>query len=63
MIEESLWIDFITFNHEFSDDVILSFSRKNKIHAGIARGRVCFEYNEYYRKRSVITVMNKLEVE
>ena len=63
LIEQGLWSDFITLNHEFTDDIILKFSKKHKIHPGIVRGRVCFEHNEYYRKRSVITAMNKLEVE
>jgi HTH-type transcriptional regulator/antitoxin HigA len=62
LIEEDLWSDFITLNHEFTDDIILKFSKKHKIHPGIVRGRVCFEHNEYYRKRSIITAMNKLEV-
>ena len=62
LIEENIWIDFINLNENFSDEVILKFSKKNKIHPGIVRGRVCFEYNEYYRKRSSITAMNKLEV-
>jgi len=63
LIEEGLWNDFITFNHEFTDEVILRFSEKHKIHPGIVRGRVCFENNEYYRKRSVITSMNKLKLD
>lgn len=62
LIEESLWNDFITFNEDFTDEVILKFAKKHKVHPGIIRGRVCFEYNEYYRKRSVITALNKLEV-
>ncbi len=62
LIESDIWSDFITFNEEFTDDIILEFSRKYKIHPGIVRGRVCFEYNEYYRKRSIITEMNKLTV-
>ncbi|WP_412561856.1 helix-turn-helix domain-containing protein [Winogradskyella sp. MIT101101] len=63
LIEQNLWSDFITLNEEFTDDIILDFSKRHKIHAGIVRGRVCFEYNEYYRKRSVITALNKLEVD
>tara|TARA_R110002049_G_scaffold234319_2_gene407555 strand:+ start:4645 stop:5742 length:1098 start_codon:yes stop_codon:yes gene_type:complete len=62
LIEENIWSDFITFNHEFTDDIILKFSKKHKIHPGIVRGRVCFEHNEYYSKRSIITAMNKLEI-
>ncbi|MCK0115127.1 HigA family addiction module antitoxin [Gelidibacter sp. F63206] len=61
LIEQNTWSDFITLNEEFNDDIILEFSKKHKIHPGIVRGRVCYEYNEYYRKRSTITEMNKLE--
>ncbi|MEE9361981.1 MAG: HigA family addiction module antitoxin [Cellulophaga sp.] len=63
LIEQNLWSDFITLNNEFTDSIILKFSKKYKIHPGIVRGRVCFEHNEYYRKRTIITTMNKLEVE
>ncbi len=63
LINQELWNDFVTFNDEFTDDVILRFSKENKIHPGIVRGRVCHENNEYYMKRSIITSMNKLEVE
>ncbi len=62
LIDESLFDDFIASYEEYTDDVILSFSKKNKIHPGIVRGRVCHTYNEYYRKRSIITSMNKLQV-
>jgi HTH-type transcriptional regulator/antitoxin HigA len=62
LIEQFIWSDFITLNEEFTDDIILNFSRKHKIHPGIVRGRICFEHNEYYRKRTVITELNKLEV-
>ncbi|MCL6217042.1 ImmA/IrrE family metallo-endopeptidase [Zunongwangia pacifica] len=62
LIEQKLWNDFINLNEEFSDEVILDFAKNNKIHPGIVRGRVCFEYNEYYRKRSSITAMNRLEL-
>ncbi len=63
LINQDIWSDFITFNDEFTDDVILSFSKKYKIHPGIVWGRVCFEHNEYYSKRTVIRPMNILEVD
>lgn len=62
LIEQGLWSDFITLNEEYSDEIILDFARKHKIHPGIVRGRVCYEHNEYYRKRSSITELNKLTV-
>lgn len=60
LIDLSLWDDFILLNYEFTDDIILEFSKKTKVHPGIIRGRVCFEYNEYYRKRSLIKIRNIL---
>jgi len=63
LIEQSLWSDFINLNEDFTDEIIIDFARKHKIHPGIVRGRVCFEYNEYYRKRSTITTLNKLKVD
>lgn len=63
LIGQSIWSDFITLNEEFTDEIIFDFSKKHKIHPGIVRGRVCHEYNEYYRKRSAITTLNKLELD
>ncbi len=60
LIDSSLWDDFILLNQEFTDDIILKFSKKTKVHPGIIRGRVCFEDNEYYRKRSSINSINSL---
>ena len=63
LIDRNIWSDFITLNEEFTDNIILDFAKKHKIHPGIVRGRVCFEYNEYYRKRSIITRLNKLRID
>jgi HTH-type transcriptional regulator/antitoxin HigA len=62
LINPLVWNEFIMTNEidGFSDGVILEFSDKHKIHPGIVRGRVCFDFNEYYRKRSAITSLNKL---
>lgn len=60
LIDPVLWNDFIVSNDEFSDDVILDFSEKTKVHPSIIRGRVCFEFPEYYRKRSTINGINVL---
>ena len=46
----------------YSDEAILRFSKENEVHPGIVRGRVCHLFNEYYRKRSIITAKNRLEV-
>jgi len=61
LIDSDLFNDFIAFNDEYSDAVILEFSSKNRIHPGIVRGRICHLFNEYYRKRSSITSLNKLK--
>lgn len=62
LINPLAWNEFISHNEldGFSDEVILEFSKEHKIHPGIVRGRVCHEFNEYYRKRSTITSLNKL---
>ncbi len=60
LIDFVLWNDFIISNDEFNDDVILNFSKKIKVHPSIIRGRVCFEFPEYYRKRSAINGINIL---
>lgn len=61
LIDVNLFNDFIVINDEYSDDSIIKFSKKNKVHPGIVRGRVCYLHNEYYRKRSSITLLNKLK--
>lgn len=60
LINSDLWNDFIILNDEFNDDVIYNFSSKIKVHPAIIRGRVCFEFPEYYRKRSSINSINVL---
>lgn len=62
LINPKLFNDFLVLNDEYDDETILEFSRKNNIHPGIVRGRICHEFPEYYRKRTSITAMNKLEV-
>jgi HTH-type transcriptional regulator/antitoxin HigA len=61
LIDVDLFNDFMVIHHEYTDDLIIEFSNKNKIHPGIVRGRVCYLHNEYYRKRSTITSLNKLK--
>jgi HTH-type transcriptional regulator/antitoxin HigA len=62
LIDSKLFNDFLVLNEDYSDESILEFSRNNKIHPGIVRGRICFEFPIYYRKRTAITALNKLEV-
>ncbi len=63
LIDVDLFNDFIVMNDEYSDESIIRFSNENKVHPGIVRGRVCYLHNEYYRKRSSITLLNKLKVD
>lgn len=61
LIDPDKWRDFILSNYEYDDKTILKFSKVNKIHPGIVRGRICFHEPEYYRKRSIINLMNVLD--
>ncbi len=61
LIPQDLWDDFITFNHSFNDSVIYEFANENNIHPAIVRGRVCFEFPEYYRRRTSINKLNILD--
>jgi HTH-type transcriptional regulator/antitoxin HigA len=63
LIDSITWDDFISHNDAFSDEVIIKLSNKIKVHPGIIRGRVCFEFPEYYRKRTTITESNKILVD
>lgn len=60
LINQDLFEEFISSHDEYTDDLIIEFAERNKIHPGIVRGRICFEFPEYYRKRSSITAMNRL---
>ena len=57
-IEE--WNEFVLSNEVFSDDVIYDFAERINIHPAVVRGRVCFEYPNYYRRASEITKSNKI---
>lgn len=62
LIKPEDWDKFYLDNQmNFSDDVIYKFSKEVKVHPGIIRGRVCFEHPRYYRKRTTITELNKLD--
>lgn len=58
LIDQDLWEEFESSTDVYSDKMILSFAKKNKIHPAIVRGRVCFEHNNYYRRKSSITQTN-----
>jgi len=60
LIPLDAWNQFIQANDVFSDDVIIDFAEEINIHPAIVRGRVCYEYNNYYRRASNITSTNKI---
>lgn len=60
LIDKDLWLDFLYENETFEDSVIREFADKNKINACIVRGRVCYEFPQYYRKRSELNAENFL---
>lgn len=60
LISLDTWDDFVYRNTSYSDEVIMRFSKSIKVHPAIIRGRVCFENNEYYRRRTRINIQNVL---
>ncbi len=60
LIPQKDWNNFILESPNFRDEFILKFSKKVNIHPAIVRGRVCYEYNNYYRRASDITTINKI---
>jgi len=62
LINQAIFDDFVASNDDYSDEAILHFAKLNKVHPGIVRGRICFEFPEYYRKRSSVTNMNRLKL-
>lgn len=61
LINQEVWDDFIFSHEEYNDEIMLELSKKIKVHPGIIRGRICFQYPEYYSKRSVINKKNLLK--
>lgn len=56
------WNQFVESTFEFTDEAIREFANKVKMHAAIVRGRVCYEFNNYYRRASDITAENKIDL-
>lgn len=62
LIDEDLWLKFYYTNIDnFNDGNILRFAEDNRIHPGIIRGRICNMDKSYYKKRSAINSINKIE--
>lgn len=63
LIPEDKWFDFINFSDSFKDSVIYNFANENSIHPAIVRGRICHEFPEYYRRRTTISKINRINLE
>jgi len=58
LIQQHEWENFERSHLIYTDEAIIEFSKKINVHPAIIRGRVCFEYNNYYRRKSSITSEN-----
>jgi HTH-type transcriptional regulator/antitoxin HigA len=61
LIREADWNDFVESHTEYKDVYIYKFAKKIGIHPAIVRGRVCFEFENYYRRSSEITSSNIIQ--
>jgi len=62
LIDEDLWLKFYyTQIDNFNDSNIMRFAEDNRIHPGIIRGRICNMDKSYYKKRSAINSINKID--
>lgn len=59
LIDAEAW-DRFYYNFDFTDSSIREFSKSERIHPVIVRGRICYKHNEYYRRRSSINVENEI---
>lgn len=62
LIPQEEWNEFVANNPIFTDKAIYDFSNKIEIHPAIVRGRVCYEFNNYYRRRSSINDLNNISL-
>ncbi|WP_417612574.1 HigA family addiction module antitoxin [Owenweeksia hongkongensis] len=60
LIPKEAFDSFIQTYPVYTDAIIRRFAKENKIHPGIVRGRICFEFNNYYRRKSGIIRENEL---
>lgn len=60
LIPFNYWREFVLENYDFDDEVIDRFSKIVKVHPAIVFGRICYEYPEYYRRRSIFKSTNVL---
>lgn len=57
LIPQTEWENFY-YSFNFTDDNILRFSQKIKVHPAIIRGRICYLHNEYYQRRTKLNALN-----
>jgi HTH-type transcriptional regulator / antitoxin HigA len=60
LIAQEKWDEFVAKNPVFTDGAIYDFANEVKIHPAVVRGRVCFEFNNYYRRKSSINDLNNI---
>lgn len=61
LIPDEIWEDFRFVKK--TDPSLLHFAERNRIHPGILRGRLCNEKPSYYKRRTMVNAMNKLNGE
>jgi len=58
LIDPNVWDKFIYDNIEFNSEAIEKFAAKNNIHPAIVKGRICFEFPKYYKRRISLSKSN-----
>jgi len=53
LIDSKSWKEFYENYHNITDELILEFAKKEKIHPAIVLGRVCYETGNYSRKTKI----------
>lgn len=54
LIDPKIWNEMITTCFNYTDGVIENFAQKAQIHPAILRGRICHEFNHYYKSKTRI---------
>jgi len=53
LIDSTSWKEFYENYHNITDELILEFAKKEKIHPAIVLGRLCYETGNYRRKTKI----------
>jgi HTH-type transcriptional regulator/antitoxin HigA len=54
LIDPLVWKEMVTTCFNFTDGVVESFAKKAKINPAIMRGRICYEFNQYFKVKTRI---------